>query len=59
MITAIAMRKNDVTPIFFDLSNLADLVDLFLLVFPTQCADRGAGGVTTIEQSHIGGWDTV
>ena len=59
MITAIAMRKNDVAPIFFDLSNLADLVDLFLLVFPTQCADRGAGGVTTIEQSHIGGWDTV
>ena len=59
MMKAIAMRKTNATPIFFDLSNLADLVDLFLLVFPTQCADRGAGGVTTIEQAHIGGWDTV
>ena len=53
---AIAASK---TLICIDLSNVADLVDIFLLVLLKQCAERRAGGVTTIDQSDIRGLVTA
>jgi hypothetical protein len=47
------------TLICIDLSNVADLVDIFLLIWLAQCAERRAGGVTTIDQSDMRGLVTA
>jgi hypothetical protein len=41
------------------MSNVSDLADIFRLVLLKQCAERRAGGVTTIDQSDMRGLDTA
>ena len=52
----VTSSANNETLICIDLSNGADWVDIFLLL---QCAERRAGGVTTIDQSDMRGLDTA
>ena len=53
-------KKNyRITLICIDLSNVADLVDVFLFILLKQYAERRAGGVTTIDQSDMRGLDTA
>ena len=49
-------RGGSQTLICIDLSILADFVDIFLML---RCAERRAGGVTTIDQSDMRGLVTA
>ena len=49
-------KRGKQTLICIDLSNVADWVDIFLLL---QCAERRAGGVTTMDQSDMRGLGTA
>ena len=51
--------STDENLICIDLSNLFGLFRVFLFVLLRQCAERRAGGVTTIDQSDIRGLVTA